>query len=411
VAARGLGIFAASSTSLAGYDISLEGTSYSTALVAGAAATFLEAWPNLSAAAAERAIRLSSRRTGAPDNATGAGIPDIAAAILFPDGLAPSAIATIDLANALTTIAPTMSWRASLVQQAMRPVAYRVEFATDPQFANVVATDTVTESFAVTARSPLRPTPQLWWRVVARATLGVSRTSPAAGPITMPNWVRLLSPAGNQVTFVDSARPELSWVPLTAPHPIGPFVYDVEILSHETGQTVQPPLRNLSTASVRVAQPLAPNVAYRWRVIARTQTGAADTVESRAPFVVTSAERPPATLLYQNFPNPFPRRDLGAPVTRIWFDLAERSAVELTVLDLRGRRVRRLIPAPGCATVTLDPGIYGREQVGAGIDPCVTTTWDGRDDEGRTLARGVYLLRLRAAGKEEYRRMVFYPER
>lgn len=411
VGARGVGLLAASSTSLSGYDISLEGTSYPTALVAGAAATFLEAWPNLSATAAERAIRLAGRRAGAADNATGAGVPDIASAILFPDGLDPTSISTIDLSNALTTIAPTMSWRASLVQQAMRPVSYRVEFATDSLFANVVGTDTVTESFAVTARSPLRPAARLWWRVVARAALGVRRSSPASGPISMPNWVRLLSPDGNQVTFVDSARPELSWVPLTAPPPIGPFVYDVEVLSNETGQTVQPPLRNLTTASVRLPQPLAPNVAYRWRVIARTQTGAADTVESRAPFVVTSATRPPATLLYQNFPNPFPRRDLGAQVTQIWFDLAERADVELSVLDLRGRRVRRLIPAPGCGAVTLDAGIYGRGLVGAQIDPCVLTTWDGRDDEGRTLGRGVYLLRLRAAGKEEYRRMVFFPGR
>jgi hypothetical protein len=200
-------------------------------------------------------------------------------------------------------------------------------------------------------------------------------------------------------------------VPIAAPSPIGPFVYDVEILSNETGQLVQPALRGLTTATVRVPQPLVPNVAYHWRVIARTQTGIADTVESRSPFVVTSETRPPATLLYQNFPNPFPRIDLGATATRIWFDLADSASVELTVLDLRGRRVRRLIPAPGCGTVALAPGIYGRGLVGSPADPCVLTSWDGRDDEGRVVTRGVYLLRFRAGGKEEFRRMVFLPER
>lgn len=411
VVARGVGMFAASSVSPIGYDISLQGTSYATALVAGAAAVFLEAWPNLSAAAAQRALRLSGRQSGSPDNDIGAGVPDLASAILFPDGLIPTSIATVDLTNALTTVAPTMSWRASLVQQAMRPVQYRVELSTDSTFASVLRSDTVTESSSVTVRGAVRPAPELWWRVVARATLGVSRTSPAVGPFSMPSWVRLIAPDGNQVTFVDSPRPELSWIPLAAPPPVGPFVYDVEILSNETGIPVQPALRNITTAKVRVPQPLVPNVAYRWRVIARTKAGAADTVESRSPFVVTSETRPPATLLYQNFPNPFPRRDLGTTVTQIWFDLAEAAAVELQVLDLRGRRVRRLIPAAGCGTVTLEQGIYGRGLVGAQEDPCVLTSWDGRDDDGRAVARGVYLLRLNAGGIVQYRRMVFFPER
>ncbi len=411
VAARGVGILAASSIALGGYDISLEGSSYPTALVAGAAATFLEAWPDLSADAARRALRLAGRRSGSPDNATGTGIPDIASAILFPDGLSPGSIGPIDLSGALTTVVPTASWRASLVSQVMRPVMYRVELARDSLFQNLIRTDTITESSSVTVRDALRPAPALWWRVRATAALGVMRTSAAAGPISMPNWVRLISPDESQVTFVDSPRPDLSWVPLAAPPPIGPFVYDVEILSNETGQLVQPTLRGLTTATVRVPQPLVPNIAYRWRVIAKTRTGIADTIESRAPFVVTSETKPPATLLYQNFPNPFPRVDLGAAATQIWFDLADSASVELTVLDLRGRRVRRLIPAPGCDAVTLDPGIYGRGLVGAETDPCVLTSWDGRDDEGRTVARGVYLLRFRAGGKEEFRRMVFLPDR
>ncbi|MGD8278239.1 MAG: S8 family serine peptidase [Gemmatimonadota bacterium] len=410
VAARGVGIFAASAIALGAYDISLQGTSYPTALVAGAAATFLEAWPELSADAARRALRLAGRRSGPPDDDTGRGIPDVASAILFPDGLSPGSIAPIDLSRALTTVVPTVSWRASLVSQAMRPVHYRVQLATDSLFQNVIRADTITESSAVTLRQALRPAPALWWRVVATAALGVTRTSAAAGPFSMPSWVRLLSPDDDQVSFVDSPRPDLSWVPLAAPPPVGPFVYDVEILSNETGQLVQPALRGVTTATVRVPQPLVPNVAYRWRVIARTQTGVADTVESRLPFVVTSETRPPATLLYQNFPNPFPRADLGASSTRIWFDLADSSSVQLTVLDLRGRRVRRLIPTPGCSAVTLGPGIYGRGLTGEVNDPCILTSWDGRDDEGRTVARGIYLLHFRAAGKEEYRRMVFLPE-
>jgi hypothetical protein len=190
------------------------------------------------------------------------------------------------------------------------------------------------------------------------------------------------------------------------PAPHGPFTYEVHVLSHETGQLVQPAITDLETSVVRVPFPLQANVAYRWRVIARLAGGAADTVESASPFVVTSVERPPTTLLYQNFPNPFPGRENR--VTRIWFDLAEQAVVELAIFDMRARLVRRLIPATAsCGRVTLDAGQYGRNVLGANPDPCVQTTWDGTDQDGNRVPRGVYVLRLRAGGREEYRRMVF----
>jgi len=318
-------------------------------------------------------------------------------------------VATLDLDGAVTTIAPVLNWRATLVKPEMRPVSYRVEVAPDSLFTTPVYTDTVSEAFSLTTRRALRPAIRLHWRIIATAQLGITATSGRGTPFSVPRWVRLLAPAGTQVTFVNTPRPDLSWLPLNAPPPIGPLVYDVEILSNETGALVQPALRDVSAATVRVPQPLVPNTAYRWRVIARARTGQADTVESVAPFVVTSDTHPPATLLYQNFPNPFPRPDLGEEVTHVWFDLAAPSAVELTVLDLRGRLVRRLIPAgPSCGVVRLEAGIYGRG-VAASDDPCVSTTWDGRDEQGRLVPRGIYVLRLRAGGKADTRRMLFLP--
>jgi hypothetical protein len=129
--------------------------------------------------------------------------------------------------------------------------------------------------------------------------------------------------------------------------------------------------------------------------------------------VVTSAERPPATLLYQNFPNPFPRRDAGHTFTRIWFDLSERASVDLAVYDLRGRLVRRLIPAlPSCGAMMLEPGQYGREPVEAqrtAGSGCVLAFWDGLDDQDRRMPGGVYVLRLRANGFEQVKRIVYRP--
>lgn len=411
VVARGTSMFAASSTSPAAYDIGLEGTSYATALVGGVAVLFTQAWPELSAAAARRAITLAGSQAGAPDNAIGAGVPDVASAILFPEGIRTVSIATVDANRTITTLAPTFTWSVAPGPRGFGSLLYRLEVATDPEFANIVFSDTVRDALSLTAHTPIRPASPLYWRAVGTApTVGLARAGFASGAFSVPDWVRLVAPDPGVVSFVNTPRPTMRWTPLTAPPPIGPLTYDVEILSNETGRPVQPAQLNLTTASVQVANPLVPNTAYRWRVIVHTQPGAVDTVESVNPFVVTSETLPPATLLYQNFPNPFPQPGLGTTATRVWFDLSEMSSVELVVLDLGGRLVKRLIPADAsCGTVTLQAGIYGREGPFGTTDPCVATTWDGTDSRGREVARGVYILRLTSNGRDLYRRMLFLP--
>lgn len=408
VSARGVGLVAADPDAVTGYAAGVAGTSYSAPLIGGAVAAFLEAWPDLGPAAVRRALLLAGRRARNPDDEVGVGVPDVAAAVLFPEGIDPSAVTPIDLQGTLGSIAPRFAWSAPLIHSAMRPVVYRLEIARDPVFSQIVHTDTARDALSLQIRQPLRPAPALWWRVVANSALGVTRSSGVSGPVRMPSWVRLVSPTPNTVTFVESAQPTLTWQPTAAPPPVGPFTYDVQILSAENGTPVLPTIRNLSTSQVRVPQPLVANLAYRWRVIARTPSGVADTVESASPFVVTSTARPPATLLYQNFPNPFPG-PAGGP-TRIWFDMAEASEVELAVFDLRARLVRRLIPSEeSCGTVVLEAGQYGRGPPDQAPEPCVLLSWNGRDVQGRRVPRGVYVLRLRTNGKVEYRRMVFLP--
>lgn len=410
VVARGVALVGASSTSPAAYDIGLQGTSYATALIGGAAAQFMSAWPTFTAAAVQRAILLTGTQAASPDNDLGSGIPNIASAILFPEGIRPLSIATVDQRNALTTLTPVFTWTTSPGPRGFASIRYRVDVATDAEFSNVVFTDTVRDATALMARMPIQPASQLYWRVHAMTASGVMRSSLTSGAFSMPGWVRLLVPDPAQVTFVNSPRPMVRWTPLTAPSPVGPLTYDLEILSNETGQPVQPAQRNLTTANVQVAEPLVPNTAYRWRVIVHTQTGAADTVESTNPFVVTSETLPPATLLYQNFPNPFPQPNLGTRSTQVWFDLAERSTVELAVFDSGARLVRRLTPAdPSCGPVILDPGIYGRTGPFEEDNPCVGTSWDGTDANGREVPAGVYTLRLRTNGRDLYRQMLFRP--
>jgi hypothetical protein len=85
--------------------------------------------------------------------------------------------------------------------------------------------------------------------------------------------------------------------------------------------------------------------------------------------------------LAQNFPNPF----LGT--TRIFFNLPAEEHVLMSVYDVRGREVTRLLDA----------------RVEAGRH---SLTWDGRTDDGYQASPGVYWYRMMAGGKSVTRRMV-----
>jgi hypothetical protein len=114
--------------------------------------------------------------------------------------------------------------------------------------------------------------------------------------------------------------------------------------------------------------------------------------------------RPAITILYQNFPNPFPNTE--SRVTCIWFDLNRTTPVTLTVHDVRGNVVRRILPNAATPQF-LAPGRYGRATPtsDAGCDPALT--WDGRDANGSVVPRGVYLIRLRAGGEQSIKKAVF----
>jgi hypothetical protein len=86
--------------------------------------------------------------------------------------------------------------------------------------------------------------------------------------------------------------------------------------------------------------------------------------------------------LGQNRPNPFRGE------TEVLFSLpGEKASVRLTVYDLAGRRVRSLVSGEV-------PG--GRHSV----------TWDGRNDEGRNVASGVYFYRLESRDETLTKKLV-----
>lgn len=97
--------------------------------------------------------------------------------------------------------------------------------------------------------------------------------------------------------------------------------------------------------------------------------------------VMEPAPDPIANRLLQNAPNPF------NPSTVIRFTLAKEAPTRLEVYDPMGRRVRTLVDA------RLPRGSH-------------RVAWDGRDDQGRRLASGLYLYRLHSGSFSGIKKML-----
>jgi uncharacterized protein (TIGR02145 family) len=85
--------------------------------------------------------------------------------------------------------------------------------------------------------------------------------------------------------------------------------------------------------------------------------------------------------LHQNFPNPF------NPTTTVRYDLPEDSRVRLTVYDIQGREVT----------------IISNDIQPAGFRSII---WNGRDSHGRSVAAGMYFLRLDTPSYHDTRKMI-----
>ncbi len=96
---------------------------------------------------------------------------------------------------------------------------------------------------------------------------------------------------------------------------------------------------------------------------------------------VSDESLPQSFALSQNYPNPF------NPETTIRFDLPRSEEIDLAVYNLTGQKIATLA--------------HGLREAGAYM-----LRWDGRHDDGRELASGVYLYRLVAGERVETRKMV-----
>ena len=218
--------------------------------------------------------------------------------------------------------------------------------------------------------------------------------------------LQLVSPTGSSGVVLPSRQVQFAWRSAPVTYPPGPWLYELSIID-VAAQITRSVHAGLTDTSFTSPDSLQGNTPYRWKVVARLPNGfAADSAvaTSQSSFVITPPGDVIATILYQNFPNPFPATT--SATTCVWFDLRAATHVALTILDLRGHHVRTLIP--GQLAGDLPAGRYGRrgEFDLGGCDPRLS--WDGTADDGHVVPPGVYLLRFKPDGApESLKKMLF----
>lgn len=307
--------------------------------------------------------------------------------------------------DTLTDLTPAFTIRTEGFSPDELPLAVSLQIAPSANFTSPLIIDTTIVDAGDVVRIELqRPLPErtrVYFRARVRTALGGEVVSGVSGPRFIPAWLTLVSPNEPNGTTVTTRRPTFVWSSPDVRPPPGPWRYTLTIRNVATGmETV---VRDLLDTTYTPPFGLESNTSYRWSVVAVLPQDTARAA-SRATFVILDQNAPLTTLLYQNFPNPFP--NAGSPVTCFWFDLRAPGAVALDVYDLRGRHVRRIAPLSG-GEVVLPAGRYGRAPGTAdtGCDP--RYTWDGTGADGRPVPAGVYLLRLRAGTVEQRRKLLF----
>ncbi len=202
-------------------------------------------------------------------------------------------------------------------------------------------------------------------------------------PDTEQPQVELLGPNGGEELPGDEEC-EVTW---SASDNVGVFSIDV-LRSWDGGATYPDVIATgeENDGSYAWTVPDSSNETSRIRVIARDAAGLAwyddsDDDFATAPDTGLDGEVARRLALSQNVPNPF------NPRTELSYSVPSRARVELTIYDVAGRVVRRLVNA--------------QREAGDHI-----AIWNGRGDAGEECASGVYLYRLTADGRELARKMI-----
>lgn len=299
---------------------------------------------------------------------------------------------------------PVMLVSATQHRPDLGPYTVSLELSTEPAFARpfyVEAVEGEIGTFSIDSLLPEKTIIYLRARLIDRFGL-VSAEARQQHPVQA--WVRLIAPLGLNLK---TRHPKFVWSSPPITLPPGPWDYELAIINTATNRPAQ--IAHITDTSFTPSAPLEVNTSYRWQVTAKAQNsrGVGEVVARSAGTFVIAGE-PTATVLYQNFPNPFGQ---SRPITCFWFDLARPSKVRLTIYNLRLQRVRTILPRPGDSE-TLDVGVHGRrdadDQTGCHAGQSdATIFWDGRDDAGRFVPPGVYIAEFQGDGVRSTIKMLY----
>lgn len=303
----------------------------------------------------------------------------------------------------LTTAAPRFTVRALGVPVTARPLHFTLYITRnstgDSPYHDQVDVDSPDSIASIAVTRLLPPSAVVFWK--ARVTLPDGRIfeSAIAGPRQVAPWLTLISPNSPLGDQFDTRRPTFVWKSPKVDASIGPWTYELQILNNGRAEVVAGSLTDTVYTPDRELQANAP---YRWQVRASVKTGESVTERNLATFLVVDRALPTTTLLYKNFPNPFPSP--AAFATCFWFDVGAGGArVQLDVVDLRGNLIRTII-----ANETFAAGAYGRGPSGSGNNCDNRFVWNGTATNGITVPAGVYLARFVANGsRPSFTKMLF----
>lgn len=309
--------------------------------------------------------------------------------------------------DTLRSVTPTFSVIVSNFAGS-RPLRVTLEADTNPRFSDTPVSETTIEiadtntTFTITPRAALPEDARLYFRAVVRDPSGFVGTSLPIGPRVVPKWVVHVTPPAIVGQPVRTRTPRFVWRSPSVGEPPGPWQYTIRITN--LGQDVI--AANVGSDTTYVPPfDLETNAVHSWSIEARLAGSAQSTILGPINFLVEDPATPvAATDVYPPFPNPFP--SLINDATCIWFDLKNESSVNLDVHDLRGLRVRRLLPNAELAGA-LPAGRYGRgrTEFNEGCDRRIE--WDGTDDRGNPVPEGVYVIRFRADGIVRTKKVLF----
>jgi hypothetical protein len=303
--------------------------------------------------------------------------------------------------------APVINVSADQLPSGAQPITLTLEASLEPQFRApflVRSSTSLTAQFNVDSLLPQRTRVYFRARAIDNSGVIVAEQITRDG-LPVRSWLRLVTPIrSTDVLF--SETPRFIWSSPSITLPPGPWTYTLRIINRAQSSTQE---FSFSDTSVVPRVPLNACTSYRWEVLARAVNGGPnDQVVAASPgtFVIQTPDCPLATILYQNFPNPFGRGEKSSN-TCFWFDLAKTSTVKLTLYDLRLRKVRQLVP--GTLGARLDPGAYGRQSISdtgsSGCDPRLS--WDGKDADGHPVPPGVYIAVFEADGVRSTEKILY----